>query len=54
MKGKGKGPISSAGKTAPAAKYPDASMTQHGGSVNNGATRGSTAKTPRTLGPRTA
>lgn len=32
----------------------DKSMTPKGGSVNDEATRTGTAKTPKTLGPRTA
>jgi hypothetical protein len=38
-----------------AAKFPDRSMgMKGGGSVASDATRSSTAKTPKTLGPRTA
>jgi hypothetical protein len=37
-----------------AAKFPDKSFKHPGGSVNNDTTRSSTAKTPKTLGPRSA
>ena len=35
-------------------KPPDGKITRSSGSVNDDATRSSTAKTPPTLGPRTA
>lgn len=35
-------------------KFPDSSMGCKGGSVNSGSTRSETAKTPGTLGERTA
>ena len=49
-----KGPISDCGHTQAGPKYPDASMTQRGGSVNNGATRSTAAATPKSTGPRVA
>jgi hypothetical protein len=56
--GSGKGSMKTttdlhAGLKDRSAKFPDKSMGMKGGkSVNNDTTRSSTAKTPKTLGPR--
>lgn len=42
------------GMTDKSPKFPDKSMEKKGGSVDSGAERSGTAKTPATLGPRTA